>query len=281
MKTLFRSLSVALLAVALGVTGLAQTNTLTSTTLSATVDSDDTSIQVTSATDFAVGSIVFVDKEAMTISSVVGTVVGVRRGVPTTRSTAHSSGATAFVGTPDLYGTNDPAGMCTTAAEFVLPFVALDTGTVWNCTNSEWIAETSGFGGSIALPTSSSFTIGDTAASYNQGPAFADAVSSIFFIADRAYTVTSIEAVWSTAESTGAMDIQVQRLQGTEAIAAGDDLLSAVIDATGTADTVNAGTLTATAALLDLAAGDRLAVELSATPNEVVNMVVTVGLEVN
>ena len=97
----------------------------------------------------------------------------------------------------------------------------------------------------------------------------------------RAYTVTDIDAVWGTAESTGSMDIQVDRLQGTEACAAGDNLLNAVIDATGTANTVANGTLTSTTANLNLSAGDRLCVDLTATPNEIANMVVTVGLVPN
>jgi hypothetical protein len=106
-------------------------------------------------------------------------------------------------------------------------------------------------------------------------------VDGIFFIATRPYRVTDIDAVWGTAESTGSMDIQVDRLQATEACGAGDNLLSAVIAATGTANTVNNGTLTTTTADLNLAVGDRLCVDLTATPNEVVSMVVSVALQPN
>jgi len=130
----------------------------------------------------------------------------------------------------------------------------------------------------IGVPEGSTFTLGDQTAVYAQGPAVADAINTQFFIADRAYTVTDIDVSWAVAESTGAMAVQVQRLQGTEAIASGDDLLASTIDATATANTVTAGTLTTTTAFLDLAAGDRLAVELTATPNEVTNIIVTVGL---
>ncbi len=89
--------------------------------------------------------------------------------------------------------------------------------------------------------------------------------------------------MWGTAESSGAMDIQVERIQSTEACTGGngDNLLSSAIDATGTADTVNNGTLTGTTANLDLSAGDRLCLNLTATPNEVANMVVSVGLDPN
>ena len=50
----------------------------------------------------------------------------------------------------------------------------------------------------------------------------------------------------------------------------------APIDATGTADTTATGSLTATAADLQFASGDTLCIDLTATPNEVVNLVVTV-----
>jgi hypothetical protein len=117
------------------------------------------------------------------------------------------------------------------------------------------------------------------------GGAAATHVDTIFFVADRAYTVTAIKAVWGTAEATGDMDIQVERLQATEACTggAGDNLLSAAIDAStngggGTANTVNTGTLVSTT-VTTLAAGDRLCLNLTATPNEITNMVVTVGLD--
>lgn len=128
---------------------------------------------------------------------------------------------------------------------------------------------------------SAAANIGESTATWVQGATAADAVNTQFFIADRAYTVTAINVVWGVAESTGAMDVMVQRLQGTEACGSGDDLLAAVVDATATANTVTEPDLTETAALLDLAAGNRMCVELTATPNEVTNLVVTVTLQVN
>lgn len=128
---------------------------------------------------------------------------------------------------------------------------------------------------------SAAATIGESTVTWAQGATAADAVSTQFFIADRAYTVSAINVVWGVAESTGAMNVMVQRLQGTEACGSGDDLQDAVVDATATANTVTTPDLTGTAALLDLAAGNRLCVELTATPNEVTNLVVTVTLQVN
>jgi len=124
---------------------------------------------------------------------------------------------------------------------------------------------------------------GGHSASFVQGGAAATALDSMFFIADRAYTVTGIKAVWGTAEATGDMDVMVERLQGTEACSggAGDNLQTAAIDASsngggGTAATVNSATLTTTVADRTLAVGDRLCLNLTATPNEILNLVVTV-----
>lgn len=124
-----------------------------------------------------------------------------------------------------------------------------------------------------------SFNVGEYTVSWAQGATVANAVSSQFFIADRNVTVTEINVVWGTAETTGAMDVMVERLQGTEACGAGDDLQNAVVDATGAANTVATPALTGTPALLNLAAGNRLCVTLTATPNEVANLVVTVTLQ--
>lgn len=113
-----------------------------------------------------------------------------------------------------------------------------------------------------------------------QGGTPADALDTQFYIADRQMTVTEINVVWGTAESTGSMDVMVERLQGTEACASGDDLQAAVVDATATANTVTTPALTATGANLVLAADNRLCVDLTATPNEIANLVVTVVMRV-
>lgn len=147
-------------------------------------------------------------------------------------------------------------------------------------TSETTISPTDPTGDRTVTVPDSTFTLGTHTVSFVQGGTAADALDTIFFIADRGYIVTAIKAVWGTAESTGSMDIMVEKLDGTDACASGDDLLQAVVDATGTANTVATGTLVASSATLTLAAGDRLCVDLSATPNEVVNMVVTVGLRV-
>lgn len=105
-----------------------------------------------------------------------------------------------------------------------------------------------------------------------------------FFIADRAYTVVAISEVHSVAgNDAGAVNLQVTKDTSTNAPGAGTDLLTnnsnAGFDMKGTANTVQNGTLTATAASLKLAAGDRLAVDFAGTLTTLAGVVVTVYLE--
>jgi len=98
-----------------------------------------------------------------------------------------------------------------------------------------------------------------------------------FFVANKKCVVKGVKAVWTTASSSGAL--QIQRLQGTETSGSGDDLLSSTIDMSGAAETVNSGTLTSTVAYLVLEAGDRLMLEDSGTLTSGAGLCVTVELE--
>lgn len=129
--------------------------------------------------------------------------------------------------------------------------------------------------------TSGVYTFGDITISHAFGGTAADHLDTIIFVADRAYTLTDVNATWGTAESTGSMDIMVEKLVGVTACASGTDMLSAVIDATATAGTTTAGTLHGTAANLNVAAGDTICLDLTATPNEIVNLVVTLGFRID
>ena len=75
---------------------------------------------------------------------------------------------------------------------------------------------------------------------------------------DKEYIVREVQVVWGTASTSGTL--QVERLQGTEAKDAGDDLLTTAIDMSGTANTVNTGSITATKENLTLSKGDRLGI---------------------
>lgn len=101
-----------------------------------------------------------------------------------------------------------------------------------------------------------------------------------FFTAPVPVQVVGVREVHSAAGTDGsAVSLQIERLQGTEASGAGDDLLDTAFDLKGTADTVQTGALTTAKTNRNLVAGDRLGLVLSGTPTSVANMSVTVYLQ--
>lgn len=106
-----------------------------------------------------------------------------------------------------------------------------------------------------------------------------------FFVADRPYTVVSISEVHATAATaTGSPQyVQVVKDTGTQAPGAGTDLLtnntSSGFALNGTANTVQAGTLTTAAGALDLAVGDRLSADFTATSAPVAGVTITAMLK--
>lgn len=105
-----------------------------------------------------------------------------------------------------------------------------------------------------------------------------------FFIATRACEVVAVSEVHATAGTdVGAVNLQVTKDTGTNAPGAGTDLLTnntnAGFNLKGTANTVQAGTLTATAATKKLAAGDRLSVDFAGTLTTLAGVVVTVTVK--
>ena len=101
----------------------------------------------------------------------------------------------------------------------------------------------------------------------------------LFFIAPEPLEVVEIHEVHGTAGTDGsAVTATVRKCTGTQALTAGVDLLSTTINLKGTANTVQSPALTATAADLQLAAGDRLSFDATGTTTALANMVVTVLL---
>jgi len=92
----------------------------------------------------------------------------------------------------------------------------------------------------------------------------ADIKTQSFYTANRDRTITSVKAVYATPFGA-AITIDVTKDTGTTAAGAGTSVLTAAMAADGTANTVITPALTATAATLKMAAGDRLAVKFSAT----------------
>ena len=97
-------------------------------------------------------------------------------------------------------------------------------------------------------------------------PISASSVDESIFIASDSWQITHIEEVHTVAGNDGsAVNVTVTNCDGTDAPSAGNNMLQAVIDLKGTANTMQTGTLTATTADLQLADGDRLALDYSGT----------------
>jgi hypothetical protein len=110
---------------------------LSSTTLSSAASVNSTSVQVASASGLTAGStMLYVDREAMFVNSISGTVIGVTRGSNGTRATAHISGATVYLGAPNQFSSYPRFGACTRGNEVVLPVIDVNTGAQYNCFGS-------------------------------------------------------------------------------------------------------------------------------------------------
>lgn len=105
-----------------------------------------------------------------------------------------------------------------------------------------------------------------------------------FYVATRNQKITRIDYIHSTAGTNGsAVNLQVEKCTGTTAPGSGTDLLTnnsnAGFDCKGTINTVQNGALSATAANLRLAPGDRLAVDFAGTLTALAGVVVVVTFE--
>jgi len=99
-----------------------------------------------------------------------------------------------------------------------------------------------------------------------------------FFIARRPYEVMEVAEVHGAAGTGGAATLDLERLQGTEALGSGDGICVAEFDLEGTADTV----VTKKGVDLQnrtLEIGDRLALKDTGTLTSVADVCVTVLLK--
>ena len=101
----------------------------------------------------------------------------------------------------------------------------------------------------------------------HQFDAAGSTVDTFIFIGNEPMEVVDIKAIPTVIGSDGgAVSATIKRCQGTEAPSAGDDLLGTTkFDLKGTVNTVQNPALTDTTANLVLAAGDRLALDLTGT----------------
>jgi len=136
MKT-FRNLITVLIAVVLTIPMAAQT-TVNTTTLSAAVTKSQTQVTVASATNVAVGNILYVDREAMKVVTLSGTNATVRRGQEGTAAVAHASGAVVYTAAPQYFYATEVSGTCTSTDEIALPHISVATGNIYTCTSGGW-----------------------------------------------------------------------------------------------------------------------------------------------
>lgn len=99
------------------------------------------------------------------------------------------------------------------------------------------------------------------------------AVSSALYVVDETCQLTSATCAWGVASVSATFNIE--KLTGTTAPGSGTALLTAVIDTSTTANTVNTGALTGTVSSLQFSIGDRVGVKIAGTITSLVGAVLT------
>ncbi len=142
MKTFrFAFAFLALVLAALSVTpAIAQTNTLSATTLSAAMDATQGYALVVSASGIAANKAILIDGELMNVSALYN---GTATNVPVARNGGkkgpHISGAVVLAGRPNWFYTVDPVpSACTLSSTFVAPWVNVTTGSSFRCYDGLW-----------------------------------------------------------------------------------------------------------------------------------------------
>ncbi len=81
----------------------------------------------------------YVDKEAIFVTSVSGTYVCGLRGYAQTTAKAHANGATVYVGSPANFSNNEQAGYCVATQLQQVPVINVSTGHIFSCgTSGQW-----------------------------------------------------------------------------------------------------------------------------------------------
>jgi hypothetical protein len=192
----------------------AQTSTLTSTTVSAAVASTDQQACLTSATGVtlpsttAAGSLLYVDFEPMTVvgQGTSSTCFVVQR----QSGAAHISGATVYLGAPNLfYSTDRPSGgACTASAEYVLPAVNIKNGHIFDCRSSgQWIQILDGTMRDAAVSSLRTFCTGTAGSAetefLNEAACSGATTSTARFIVPVAGTLAGLKVTLSAAGAGG------------------------------------------------------------------------------
>lgn len=98
-----------------------------------------------------------------------------------------------------------------------------------------------------------------------------------FFVADRPYRVVGVRGAVDVAGTGGACTAQIRKVPSGTALASGTVLHSGTFNLVGTASTSQTLTVSTTAADLVIAAGDRIAFDLTGTATSATG-VITVSL---
>lgn len=114
--------------------------TINTTTLSADLaapsqGSPQQRISLTSGSTVAVGQVIYVDAESMTVLSAtnVTTQWNVNRGQNGTSARAHASGAAVFTGPPNYFRQNNPVGPCVSTTLTARPYINTTEGNYYDC----------------------------------------------------------------------------------------------------------------------------------------------------
>lgn len=120
---------------------------------------------------------------------------------------------------------------------------------------------------SIILPGEMVITVPITKTDFAAGE-----LNRSIFIADDAWTITSIEEVHNVAEGTATTcTLAVQKMTGTQALTGGINVTTAAFNLKGAANTVQTGTLSTTSGRTTLADGNRLGLLCNMTGTNAMN----------
>lgn len=116
------------------------------TTLSVAITSTNTTqVTLASATGVTAGTGLFVDREAMSVVSISGTIAQVIRGIDGSGVGTHASTTVVYVGAPantlgqGPFWMSDPVyGTCTATNEQYTLRINVTAGRIWKCVNSQW-----------------------------------------------------------------------------------------------------------------------------------------------
>lgn len=138
-----------LLAVVALATPLQAQNSFTSTTLNGAITTPitnpgssipTTSILLAAGTGVTTQTLLYVDRELMQVTSIANSPrFAVIRGVQGTIVSSHATGATVRIGQPQWFGSSDKSGSCTAASEIINPYINVNSGAEFKCTNSVWV----------------------------------------------------------------------------------------------------------------------------------------------